>query len=196
MPNLILDGSPVDVVDEIRLLGVQIRADLSWCSNTQSMCRSSYARLWMLRRLKPLGANTEELLDVYDKQIRCMVEFASPVWTSGLTKAEVNQIERVQKAAFAIILEDGYISYERALQYLHRSTLSDRRQEINLTFAKKGLKSDKYKHWFVEYQPTGQQSKTRIGVKNNNLLVPVEARTKGFKKSPLAYLTKLINDEN
>ena len=29
LPNLTLNGSPVDVVEDIRLLGVQARADLS-----------------------------------------------------------------------------------------------------------------------------------------------------------------------
>ena len=55
---------------EIRLLGVQVRTDLSWSSNTSAMCKAAYARLWMLRTLKPLGASNDELLDVYDKQIR------------------------------------------------------------------------------------------------------------------------------
>ena len=36
------------------------------------------------------GASVEELLDVDDKQIRCIVEYASPVWTCGLTQAEEN----------------------------------------------------------------------------------------------------------
>ena len=100
-PNLTLqNGSQLEVTDEIRLLGVQVRSDLSWSSNTTKICQAAYSRLWMLRRLKPLGASEAELLDVYDKQVRCMVEFSTPVWTSGLTQAESNQIERVQKAVF------------------------------------------------------------------------------------------------
>ena len=115
-PNLSLqNGSQLEVVEEIRLLGVQVRSDLSWSSNTSAMCKAAYARLWMLRRLKPLGASDEELLDVYEKQIRCMLEFSTPVWTSGLTQAEETQIERVQKAAFAIILYEKYKSYAKAL---------------------------------------------------------------------------------
>ena len=60
-PNLQLEnGCPLEVVEEIRLLGVQVRADLSWRSNTTVMCQKGYARLRMLRRLKPLGASTDE----------------------------------------------------------------------------------------------------------------------------------------
>ena len=123
-----------------------------------------------------MGASVDELLDVYDKQIRCMVEFASPVWTSGITVDEINQIERVQKAVFAIILNQRYTSYARALTSLSRTTLGSRRQAVNMNFANKALKSDKFKHWFCEVNPSEQISKNRSV--NTNLLVPVEARTK------------------
>ena len=193
LPELTLeDDTILEVVDEIRLLGVKVSADLSWRSNTSEMCKNAYARLWMLRRIKPLGASTEELLDIYDKQIRCVLEFASPVWTSGLTLAETNQIERVQKAAFAIILDIQYNSYAKSLTKLSRKTLTERRYDLNLNFARKALKSEKFNHWFCEYKPTVQVSKTR-SVKDV-LLVPVESRNKSFGKSPLAYLTNLINE--
>ena len=58
-----------------------------------------------------LGASAKELLEVYYKQIRCMVEFDTPVWTSGMTFSEIEQLERVQKCAFNIILSDSYCNY-------------------------------------------------------------------------------------
>ena len=193
-PNLHLkDGVQLEVVEEIKLLGVQIRSDLSWKSNTVAICQRGFARLWMLRRLKPLGATVAELLDVYDKQIRCVVEFATPVWTASLTKAEIAQIERVQKCAFAIILADSYRSYSMALSVLGRTTLETRRTYLNTRFAKQSVKSTKFKHWFCEKTESEQSSKTRY--KDSNVLVPVQARTRGFEKSPLAYLTELINNE-
>ena len=103
-PNLSLQNdTPLEVVEQVRLLGVEIRSDLSWRSNTSAICQKAYSRMWMLHRLKPLGASDEELLDVYEKQIRCITEFACPVWTSGLTKDEVNQLERIQKCAFELL---------------------------------------------------------------------------------------------
>ena len=143
-------------------MGVQVRSDLSWSSNTVKICQAAYSRLWMLRRLKPLGATEAELLDIYDKQVRCMVEFATPVWTSGLTQAESNQIERIQKAAFAIILDTKYTSYSRALACLNRTTLSTRRKELNLKFAKKCLANDKYKNWFCLNKPSEQGTDRKV----------------------------------
>ena len=146
----------------------------------------------MLRRLKPLGASDEELLDVYEKQIRCITEFACPVWTSGLTKDEVNQLERIQKCAFAIILAEKYTSYNCALKNLTRATLSSRRTDLNLGFAKKCFKNEKYQHWFTLNKPTDIKNKTRS---EESKLMPVQARTSTFLKSPIAYLTQLLNEQ-
>ena len=63
------------------------------------MCQKGYLRLWMIRRLKRLGASRTDMLDVFYKQIRCVLELAVAVWTPGLTQAESAQIERVQKCA-------------------------------------------------------------------------------------------------
>ena len=47
-PTLTLDGeTQLEVVDEIKLLGVTVRSDLSWKSNTDSMCQGAYSRLWL-----------------------------------------------------------------------------------------------------------------------------------------------------
>ena len=134
------------------IIGVIITSDLKWRANTTSIVKKAFTRLWMLRRLKQLGATSEELLDVYQKQVRCIVEYASPVWTGGLTQDEVSQIERVQKAAFAIILGPGYKNYSEALLSLDCDSLEERRKSINLKFAKKSLKNDRFTNWFVVKQ--------------------------------------------
>ena len=55
---------PLEVVDNFKLLGVIIRSDMKWYDNTNYICQKGYARLWLLRRLKNLGAGVLELLDV------------------------------------------------------------------------------------------------------------------------------------
>ena len=65
----------------------------------------------MIRRLKQLGASETVLKDVYEKQVRSILEFSAAVWHPELTKENAAQIERVQKRAFAIILGQNYIQY-------------------------------------------------------------------------------------
>ena len=68
-----------------------------------------------MRRLKKLGANEQELKDVYVKQVRSVLELAVPAWHGAITQAERNEIERVQKAALHVILGENYLSYRSAL---------------------------------------------------------------------------------
>ena len=65
-PHLELDnGDTLEVVEELKLLGVILTSNQSWHAQADYMCQRAYSRIWMLRRLKPLGANHEELIDVY-----------------------------------------------------------------------------------------------------------------------------------
>ena len=115
VPEVGLGSDSLQVVEVTKLLGVQIRSDLKWSTNTDYICSKGYSRLWMLRRLKALGAETGELLDIYKLQVISVLELAVPVWHPGLTQSEVTQIERVQKTALHIILGTKYTSYNEAL---------------------------------------------------------------------------------
>ena len=178
-PKIINEGGEVlDVEEEMKLLGVKISSDLSWHSNTKLICSKGYTRLWLLRNLKKYGTNMWDLKDVYEKQVRSVLEMAVPAWEPGLTKNEANQIERVQRTACAIILGTNYKSYSKALITLELETLADRRKSLCLTFAKKALKNEKFQDWFIESESGGSTT-----------LKEVEARTKRYRRSPHEWIS-------
>ena len=80
MPNLKISNNELEVVEEAKLLGVIIRSDLKWNSHVKYICKKSYISLWMVRRLKNFGASTSLLLDMYNKHVRSLVEYAVPAW--------------------------------------------------------------------------------------------------------------------
>ena len=181
-PKIMVDGVELEVVQQIRVLGVTLTNELSWTANTNNMCKNAFSRLWMLRRLKKLGAGEQILVDVYQKQIRCVAEFAVAAWAGSITKHEIQQIERIQKAALAIIFGQKYRNYENALVLSGLLTLADRRKEICLKFAKKAKNNPKYQHWFIcNDNPLNTRRKKPY-------LKPVSARTSRFAKSPIANL--------
>ena len=47
-----LGQNDLEVVDEVRILGLIIRSDLKWVSNTDSMVSKANKRIWIVRRLK------------------------------------------------------------------------------------------------------------------------------------------------
>ena len=175
-------GDTLDVEEEFKLLGVKITSDMKWHTNTKFICCKGYARLWMLRNLKKLGAGLGDLMDVYKKQCRSVLEMAVPAWSAGLTKTESNQIERVQRSAFAIILGDEYGSYSQALRALKMETLVVRREALCLKFAQKAFNSEKFKNWFVVSESPD----------DDKFLFEVKTRTSRYRNSPLPYLTKLF----
>ena len=133
-------GTTLDIEEEFKLLGIKITSDMKWHANTQYICAKGYSKLWMLRNLKKLGASIPDLLDVYIKQCRSVLELAVPAWSPGLTVGDSNKIERVQKSAFAIILGKQYSSYRKALEQLQMETLVDRRVTLCQKFARKAYK--------------------------------------------------------
>ena len=73
----------LEVVEEMKLLGIMIRSDMKWSSNTRNLTSKCYQRMWMLRNLKRHGANENQLLRTYYQQIRSIAELACPVWNGG-----------------------------------------------------------------------------------------------------------------
>ena len=181
----------LEVIESHKLLGVIVRSDLRWVENTDYICRKGYSRLWLIRRLRILGANKSEMLDIYFKQVRSLLEMAVPVWQAGLTKQESYQIERVQRTALHIILGESYKDYENALEQLKCERLSIRRVQLCESFAKKAVKQSQFKNWFCE-----NTENPSISTRSKNKRAKyheVLTRTDRYKKSPIPYLTTLLN---
>ena len=187
MPEISLDGHDLEVVDEIRLLGIILRSDMKWISNTKNMITKANKRLWILRRLKFLGADQDDLLEVYTKQIRCILELAVPSWQGGISQAEKTDLERVQKTACHIILGDAYFYYKSAIKTLNLDSLEDRRNKLTLKFALKSEKNLKFKAWF---KLAAKTVKTRSRLMK---YCDVRANCTRFERSPLSFMTKLLN---
>ena len=88
-PSLSINYELFEVVEEIKLLSVKISDDLEWTSNTKYIPTKAYGRLFMLRRLKNLGASHAELEDSYVKQTRSVLEYCAVVWHAGLTQINI-----------------------------------------------------------------------------------------------------------
>ena len=140
----------------------------------------------MIKRLKAHGASIEDLVEVYSKQIRCLLEYG--VLNSSITKEESVDIERVQKAFLHIALQDQYTDYKTALKIACLDSLEDRRLKLCITFAKKTAKHPKHNHWF--------EKPTSIKTRNKKIKYkePVY-RLERFKNSPIPYLTRLLNTQ-
>ena len=116
-----------------------------------------------------------------------MLELAVPVWQSSITVQERCDIERVQRAALNIILGYRYSTYKEALQWFNIDSLEDRRVQLCSKFAHKAVKHDKFKNWF---KVNHARTRTR---QEQPKYCHVRARLGRYQKSPLSYLTAILN---
>ena len=97
-------------------------------------------KMWTRRRLKALGLDNFTVLDYSFKEVRVHLELAVPVWHSGLTLTLAADIERVQRVAVSILLENSQFEYMHACTMLGLKPLYIWREELCKRFAIKTAK--------------------------------------------------------
>lgn len=187
MPAFPIGSGEIQLIEKTKLLGLVISSDMSWSSNTEDLVTRGNKKLWILRRLKKFGANHEDLIDIYIKQIRSILEYAVSVWHPSLTGEDRLDIERIQKSTFHIILGDQYKSYTSSLKTLKMDTLHSRRVKLCKKFARKAAKNNKFSHWFKP------NKKLEFSRRNRPRYCEVYSRTVRYQKSPISFLTNMLN---
>ena len=129
----------------------------------------------------------EDLVEVYSKKVMCILDLAAPAWQGGISQAEKQDLEWVQKCAAYIILGSFYTIYNNALGILELESLELRGNNLALKFALKSEKNQKFKSWF---KPANKIINTRT---QPTKYCYVKANSVRFAKSPLSFLTKILN---
>ena len=192
MPKLYLNqDSPLEVVEEMKLVGYQLRSDLRTISNTNYIVKRAWKRMWIVRRLKSLGASEQDLLKVLRAQVLSVLQFATPAWSTLLTVAESSRIESVLRTGLHLVYGEKYESFNWALKKAHMSSLEDQRTNMFKTFTKDCLKSTKFKHWFTKYEDEDGQAVTTQLKKPQ--FKPVYTRTSVFSRSAIPQMVRLAN---
>ena len=186
--RLTIDGAILETVQDTKLLGTIVSNDLKWNKNTSNIVKKANKRMELLRKISSFGASWEELKNIYILYIRSLLEQSCTVWHSGLTDENSQDLERVQKSALRIILQESYHSYKNALNALELESLVERRESLCLQFAKKCLTNEKMKHLFP------QNHKTHLMITRFEEMYEVNnANTERLKNSPIIYMQRLLN---
>ena len=184
--RLLLDDRLLEQVTETRLLGVVMNDQLTWQPNTDFITKKAYKRMIMLHKLFDFGLQMEDMLDIYILYIRSILESSSVVWHSSITQAEIIAIERVQKVALRIILDDEYESYDHALRVTGLPTLKDRRTNLCKKFATNCTKSEKLCHMFP-------LNPSNVNTRQPEKFYVQPATTGRLADSAIPYMQRLLN---
>ena len=142
----------------------------------------------MLTKLRYVGVQTEDLIDVYKLFIRSIIEYCSVVYHSRLTEEQSNKLKRIQKTCLKIILSEMYVEYESALEMTGLSSLKSRRIRRCLDFSLKSIKHPKNKKMF----PASDKNPL-YKMREKEAFKVNFARTTSYKNSTIPYCQRLLN---
>ena len=186
-PTLSLDGRPLQLVQSTKLLGITIDSKLDWYEHVKNTVTAASFRLFMLRRLRSLGAPTPELSTIYNSFILPKLTYASSAWTSSLNTTQMKQLEKVQKRACKIILGSDYAGYDSALTTLKMPALSQLYQQTLSTFGSQLMQHPRHRHLLPPAVPRPPRA-----LCHSNKIKPIRARTDRYKKSSVPTITRLV----
>ena len=170
-----------------RILGVLIQDDLKFEAQTKEMVRRAAQTAWVLRRMRSLGVDQSTLVNYWKAEGRVHLELACPVWSSSLTVAQSQDLDRAQRMAMAAIAGRWEPSHTRQLLELGLERLAPRRLRLCQTFAQRTARDSRHQDLFV---PTG--ARPRQG-KHVQMFRTPQTRTVTHYNSALPYLTRLLN---
>ena len=188
--RLAIEDSPIDQLQESKVVGVWLTSNMKWEKNTRELTKKAYARMGILTKLKYVGVTTEDLLDIYTLQIRSLLEYCAVVWHSRLNGDEIASLERVQRVCLKVILGDCYVDYASSLEMCNLKTLFQRRQDRCLAFAKKCLQHPVHSRLF----PLNKSNKNCEYTSREKFEVNF-ASTETYRMSALPYLQRLLNSQ-
>ena len=128
----VLNTGAVDRVTSFKLLGVIITDNLSWENHVNAVCAKAGTRLHFLKLLKRSSVTFDDLLQYYKAIIRPVIEYACPVWQSGLTVEQRGRLESIQRRALHII--SGSLDYELNCVIYDIETVSARLDNLTRSF--------------------------------------------------------------
>ena len=153
---------------------------------SQPVFSKAASKLWLLRRLKKYDLEVEILKDFYIKEIRSVVEFAIPVWASGINLQQSKTIEKIQKYSLAIIFNNWTWPYYVKCTLLNLEPLFMRRTQINLSFGLRTAKSQR--HVFFEKKQSVYNTRSK-----DMYYEEYKTRSQRCYNSPLVSLTRQLN---
>ena len=191
LPDLTIDDVILPLVSEVKLLGIYLNSELNWTTHVTHLIKKVNKCLFILYRAKQFRFNIRTLFTLYVWYIRTSLEYGVPVWHSSLTRKQSDQLERVQRRCFRIILGSAYLGYDEACERLGTTSLEKRRTQLCYRFAKGILKSEKHRAMLPA--PFQHRYTTRG---RERLLPSVRCRQARYYKSSVPYLVRLLNGEN
>ena len=94
-------GALKSLKKKMKVLGMQIQADVKWEAQIIQMVSRAGKTTWVLRRMRALGVDLKILVNNWMSEGRTHLEMACAVWSSSISLAQKKALERWQRVAMA-----------------------------------------------------------------------------------------------
>ena len=112
------------------------------------------------------------------------------VWGSGLTRENINDLERTQKTFTKLVLQEEFKTYNEALVDLGLQNLEDRRKSLTLSFAKRSLADGHFGDLIKKRNPSH-----RMKTRQREFYEVTHANTERLRNSPVICMQRLLNED-
>ncbi len=170
----------INRVTSTKLVGVTIQENLKWDSHIAEITKKASSKLFFLGQLRKAKIPEKDLLTFYCSIIRPNLEYAVPVWGTGLSNALSKSIESIQRRALRIIKSE--LSYADCLHYFKLKRLDTRRMDICRNIFK-SVRSNK--NVINHLLPEARVNKYRL--RKLNEYPKIKTRTKRFKNTFIPF---------
>ena len=110
-------------VETFKLLGIVFSNNLKWNPHIAYIIQKANSRLHLLRQLKRAAVPHHDMLHFYIAVIRPVLEYAVPVWHTGLTADLSDQLEMVQKRTLHIIFGGSSFTHHSYESFRYNFTI-------------------------------------------------------------------------
>ena len=125
---ILINGDALEVVDSVKLLGLNISSDLTWNIHINEILKKASKRLYFLLQLKRAKVTRTDLGLFYSSCIRSIMDYAVPAFHFSLPKYLMQELERIQKRAMSTICPS--VSYHEALVIMNFNELATHHNKI------------------------------------------------------------------
>ena len=190
--RLQLKDENIETVDQMKILGTIINKNLTWDDNCKMLLEKVNRRMLLLKEILNFGATIEEMVHCWIVYCRSQLEQSAIVWSSSLSKENIEDLERAQKAFAKLVLKERYTNdengYTNALLMLNLETLEKRRTDLSLNFAQNCIKNEKMTEYFHE-----KKNVHSIDLRNTEKYEVFSANTDRMRDSSIINIRVTIN---
>ena len=189
-PNIKINGTSIEQVESVKLLGLTIQNDLKWNVHIDQTIKKARKRLFFLSQLKRAGISKSDLLTVYKSLINPVLNYGAEVFHAALPKYLSDDLEGIQKMALRIIASSPSSSYEELLQQFNMASLKDQRLlKCKNLFEKITTNGNKHKL----YSLFPKKCERNYNLRRHRQYENINCRTKRFKNTFIPFIIDQFN---